>query len=74
MILLKLYNSPLMSTAHIGPPGVRLEAEDKAVLVYITRPGQGANMWARENFSFRYRIVIWQKSSGATVSFYFTLV
>ncbi|XP_042115473.1 interferon alpha/beta receptor 1 isoform X1 [Peromyscus maniculatus bairdii] len=52
--------------AHIGPPGVRLEAEDKAVLVYITRPGQGANMWARENFSFRYRIVIWQKSSGAT--------
>nr|ASM47192.1 interferon alpha and beta receptor subunit 1 [Peromyscus leucopus] len=52
--------------AHIGPPGVRLEAEDKAVLVYITRPGQGANMWARDNFSFRYKIVIWQKSSGVT--------
>ncbi|XP_036059810.1 interferon alpha/beta receptor 1 isoform X2 [Onychomys torridus] len=52
--------------AHIGPPGVRLEAEDKAILVYITRPGQGGNMWATDNFSFRYKIVIWQKSSGVT--------
>ncbi|XP_052597126.1 interferon alpha/beta receptor 1 isoform X2 [Peromyscus californicus insignis] len=52
--------------AHIGPPGVRLEAEDKAILVYITHPGQGGNMWARDNFSFRYKIVIWQKSSGVT--------
>ncbi|KAL6083372.1 hypothetical protein STEG23_011778 [Scotinomys teguina] len=52
--------------AHIGPPGVRLEAEDKALLVYITRPGHGGNMWSTDNFSFRYKIVIWQKSSGVT--------
>ncbi|XP_021484278.1 interferon alpha/beta receptor 1 isoform X1 [Meriones unguiculatus] len=49
--------------AHIGPPGVQLEAEDKAILVNISHPGQGGNMWARESFSFMYKIVIWQTSS-----------
>ncbi|CAO2632368.1 Interferon alpha/beta receptor 1 [Lemmus lemmus] len=52
--------------AHIGPPGVRLEAEDKAILVHLSQPGQGGKMWERDNFSFRYRIVFWQKSSGVT--------
>lgn len=52
--------------AHIGPPGVRLEAEDKAILVHISQPGEGGNMWASDNFNFRYQIVFWEKSSGAT--------
>ncbi|CAO2632369.1 Interferon alpha/beta receptor 1 [Lemmus lemmus] len=56
--------------AHIGPPGVRLEAEDKAILVHLSQPGQGGKMWERDNFSFRYRIVFWQKSSGVTVNHY----
>ncbi|XP_050020779.1 interferon alpha/beta receptor 1 isoform X3 [Alexandromys fortis] len=52
--------------AHIGPPGVRLEAEDKAILVHISQPGEGGNMWADEIFNFKYQIVFWQKSSGVT--------
>ncbi|KAL1787684.1 interferon alpha/beta receptor 1 [Sigmodon hispidus] len=52
--------------AHIGPPGVRLEAEDQAVLVHISHPGQGGKMWATDKFSFRYKIEIWQKSSDVT--------
>ncbi|XP_038202277.1 interferon alpha/beta receptor 1 [Arvicola amphibius] len=50
--------------AHIGPPGVRLEAEDKAILVHISQPGEGGKMWAKESFSFSYQIVFWRKSSG----------
>ncbi|OBS60082.1 hypothetical protein A6R68_08791 [Neotoma lepida] len=53
-----------LTISHIGPPGVRLEAEDKAILVYISRPGQGGNMWATDTYNFRYKIVIWQRSSG----------
>ncbi|XP_034371587.1 interferon alpha/beta receptor 1 isoform X1 [Arvicanthis niloticus] len=48
--------------AHMSPPGVHLEAEDKAILVHISPPGQGGSMWAQENFS--YMILIWQKSSS----------
>ncbi|XP_052014949.1 interferon alpha/beta receptor 1 isoform X2 [Apodemus sylvaticus] len=50
--------------AHISPPGVRLEAEDKAIVVYISPPGQNGNMWAQERSDFNYTILIWQKSSG----------
>ncbi|XP_051006340.1 interferon alpha/beta receptor 1 [Acomys russatus] len=50
--------------AHIGPPGVQLEAEDTAILVHISHPGQGGNMWGRDQFSFMHSIEIWQKSSG----------
>ncbi|GAB1300427.1 Interferon alpha/beta receptor 1 [Apodemus speciosus] len=50
--------------AHISPPGVRLEAEDKAIVVYISPPGQDGNMWAQEKSDFNYTILIWQKSSG----------
>lgn len=50
--------------AHISPPGVRLEAEDKAILVHISPPGQDGNMWALEKPYFSYTIRIWQKSSN----------
>lgn len=53
-----------MSTAHISPPEVHLEAEDTAILLHISHPGQGGNMWGRDQFSFMHRIKIWQKSSG----------
>ncbi|KAH0508367.1 Interferon alpha/beta receptor 1 [Microtus ochrogaster] len=52
--------------AHIGPPGVRLEAEDKAIVVHISQPGEGGKMWAAETYNFKYQIVFWQKSSGVT--------
>ncbi|XP_029400656.1 interferon alpha/beta receptor 1 [Mus pahari] len=51
-------------TAHISPPEVRLEAEDKAILVHISPPGQDGNMWTLEKPSFSYTIQIWQKSSS----------
>lgn len=51
-------------TADISPPEVRLEAEDKAILVHISPPGQDGNMWALEKPSFSYTIQIWQKSSS----------
>nr|AAH52217.1 Interferon (alpha and beta) receptor 1 [Mus musculus] len=51
-------------TAHMSPPEVRLEAEDKAILVHISPPGQDGNMWALEKPSFSYTIRIWQKSSS----------
>jgi interferon receptor 1 len=62
-----------MSTAHMSPPEVRLEAEDKAILVHISPPGQDGNMWALEKPSFSYTIRIWQKSSSDKVSFCFYL-
>lgn len=61
-------------TAHISPPGMRLEAEDKAIVVYISPPGQNGNMWAQERSDFNYTILIWQKSSGDKVSFCFYLI
>lgn len=67
-VSLKFCNCSLLSTAHIGPPGVRLEAEDKAILVHISQPGEGGKMWASDSFNFKYVIVFWQKSSGVTVS------
>ncbi|XP_035300211.1 interferon alpha/beta receptor 1 isoform X2 [Cricetulus griseus] len=54
--------------AHIGPPGVRLAAEDQAVIVYISHPGQGGKMWSSDILRFEYRVVIWQKSSNETQS------
>lgn len=48
--------------AHISPPGVRLEAEDKAILVYISPPGEDGTMWQQEKLDFSYMIQIWGKS------------
>ncbi|XP_028612172.1 interferon alpha/beta receptor 1 [Grammomys surdaster] len=48
--------------AHISPPGVHLEAEDKAIIVHISPHGQVGSMWGQENFN--YTILIWQKSSS----------
>ncbi|XP_073928869.1 interferon alpha/beta receptor 1 isoform X1 [Castor canadensis] len=51
--------------AHIGPPGIHLEAEDKAIIIHISRPGKKDSvMWAQDNFAFTYDIVLWRKSSG----------
>ncbi|XP_008834186.1 interferon alpha/beta receptor 1-like isoform X1 [Nannospalax galili] len=50
--------------AHVGPPAVHLEAEDKAIVIYITRPGKGGNMWALDDLGFTYSIDIWSNSSG----------
>ncbi|XP_051047841.1 interferon alpha/beta receptor 1 isoform X3 [Phodopus roborovskii] len=61
--------------ARIGPPGVRLEAEDQAIVVYISHPGQGGKMWDKDVMQFQYRIEIWQKSSGVSkniTTFYYT--
>ncbi|XP_040606428.1 interferon alpha/beta receptor 1 [Mesocricetus auratus] len=52
--------------AHIGPPGVRLEAEDQAIVVDISYPGRGGKMWEGDTLRFQYRIVIWQRSSNET--------
>ncbi|KAK7812593.1 hypothetical protein U0070_021573 [Myodes glareolus] len=65
-VSLKFCNCSLLSTAHIGPPGVHLEAEDKAILVHISQPGEGGKMWGGDSFDFKYQIVFWQKSSGVT--------
>lgn len=48
--------------AHISPPGVRLEAEDKAILVYISPPVEDGTMWGQEKLNFIYTIQIWGKS------------
>ncbi|KAI5182043.1 Interferon Alpha/Beta Receptor 1 [Manis pentadactyla] len=51
--------------AHIGPPKVHLEAEDKAIIINISPPGtHGSNMWAMDNSSFTYSLVIWKNSSS----------
>jgi interferon receptor 1 len=64
----------MMSTAHIGPPGIHLEAEDKAIIIHISRPGKKDSvMWAQDNFAFTYDIVLWRKSSGEEVSIIFHL-
>ncbi|XP_053420542.1 interferon alpha/beta receptor 1 [Nycticebus coucang] len=48
----------------IGPPGVRLEAEDKAIIVNLSSPGtKDSIMWALESSSFLYSLVIWNNSS-----------
>lgn len=48
--------------AHISPPGVRLKAEDEAILVYISPPGEDGTMWAMEKRFFNYTIRIWGRS------------
>ncbi|XP_055965347.1 interferon alpha/beta receptor 1 [Sorex fumeus] len=49
--------------ARIGPPELRLEAEDKAIIITISPPGtEDDNMWATERLMFKYNIVIWNSS------------
>lgn len=56
-------------TARIGPPGVHLEAEDKAVGVSILPPGAADHgMWQLDQGSFVYSVVIWGNATGPQVS------
>lgn len=48
--------------AHVSPPRVHLKAEDKAILVYISPPGEDGTMWAQEKRCFNYTIRIWGRS------------
>ncbi|XP_008065125.1 interferon alpha/beta receptor 1 [Carlito syrichta] len=51
--------------AQIGPPDVRLEAEDKAIIVNISPPGTvDSTMWGLDISSFVYSLVFWNNSSG----------
>nr|XP_015302385.2 interferon alpha/beta receptor 1 isoform X2 [Macaca fascicularis] len=51
--------------AQIGPPEVHLEAEDKAIVIYISPPGtEDSVMWALDRSSFTYSLVIWKNSSS----------
>uniref|UniRef100_A0A2K5MYJ5 Interferon alpha and beta receptor subunit 1 n=2 Tax=Cercocebus atys TaxID=9531 RepID=A0A2K5MYJ5_CERAT len=51
--------------AQIGPPEVHLEAEDKAIVTYISPPGtEDSVMWALDRSSFIYSLVIWKNSSS----------
>ncbi|KAM4887175.1 interferon alpha/beta receptor 1-like [Thomomys bottae] len=51
--------------AHIGAPGVHVEAEDKAIIIQISRPGRkDSNMWSLDEFGFVYNIVLREMSSG----------
>ncbi|KAK2496581.1 hypothetical protein MC885_015313, partial [Smutsia gigantea] len=44
---------------------VHLEAEDKAIIINISPPGaHGSIMWAMDNSSFTYSLVIWKNSSS----------
>lgn len=62
-----------MPTAHVSPPRVHLKAEDKAILVYISPPGEDGTMWAQEKRCFNYTIRIWGRSFPVRVSFCFYL-
>ncbi|KAF6119070.1 interferon alpha and beta receptor subunit 1 [Phyllostomus discolor] len=51
--------------ARIGPPEVRLEAEDKAIRISISPPGgKNSLMWAMDRSRFRYTVVSWESPSG----------
>ncbi|XP_014417094.2 LOW QUALITY PROTEIN: interferon alpha/beta receptor 1 [Camelus ferus] len=51
--------------AQIGPPDVRLKAEDKAIIVNISPPGtKDSTMWAMDQVNFLYSLVIWENSSS----------
>ncbi|KAM4889189.1 interferon alpha/beta receptor 1-like [Thomomys bottae] len=52
--------------AHIGAPGVHVEAEDKAIIIQISRPGRiDSNVWWNmDEFGFVYNIVLREMSSG----------
>ncbi|XP_066115603.1 interferon alpha/beta receptor 1 isoform X1 [Saccopteryx bilineata] len=51
--------------AHIGPPKVHLEAEDKAIILNISPPGtEESVMWKMDRSNFKYSIVIWKNSSS----------
>lgn len=50
--------------AQIGPPELRLEAEDKAIKINLSPPGtENSIMWATDLLAFKYNIVIWDNSS-----------
>ncbi|XP_013005196.1 interferon alpha/beta receptor 1 isoform X2 [Cavia porcellus] len=51
--------------ARLGPPEVRLEAEDKAVIIYLFRPGKrdGTSIWDMDALSFEFSLVFWENSS-----------
>ncbi|KAM6162414.1 interferon alpha/beta receptor 1 [Erethizon dorsatum] len=51
--------------ARLGPPEVRLEAEDKAIIIYLFRPGKKDNtsIWDMDAASFRFSLVFWENSS-----------
>lgn len=54
--------------ARIGPPKVRLEAEDKAVAVHLSPPGaEDGAMWQLDHLNFAYSVVFWSNASGAQV-------
>ncbi|XP_045708580.1 interferon alpha/beta receptor 1 isoform X2 [Phyllostomus hastatus] len=51
--------------ARIGPPEVRLKAEDKAIRISISPPGgRNSIMWAMDQSRFRYTVVFWESPSG----------
>ncbi|XP_069886696.1 interferon alpha/beta receptor 1 [Dipodomys merriami] len=52
--------------AHVGAPGVHVEAEDKAIIIQISRPGRkDSNMWWNmDELAFIYYIVLRETSSG----------
>uniref|UniRef100_A0A8C5KIY9 Interferon alpha/beta receptor 1 n=1 Tax=Jaculus jaculus TaxID=51337 RepID=A0A8C5KIY9_JACJA len=59
----------LFDKARVGPPEVHVEAEDRAAVIHISHPGRGGSMWALDNFSFRYYILIWENPSGVKKTF-----
>lgn len=65
----------MIFAAHIGPPEVHLDPEDKAIIVNISPPGtKNSTMWATASTSFIYSVVIWKKSSSLEVSIIFIFV
>ncbi|XP_013359721.1 PREDICTED: interferon alpha/beta receptor 1 isoform X2 [Chinchilla lanigera] len=53
--------------ALLGPPEVRLEAEDTAIIVHLFRPGKkdDHSIWEMVGGSFRFTLDFWENSSHA---------
>ncbi|KFO21613.1 Interferon alpha/beta receptor 1 [Fukomys damarensis] len=51
--------------AHLGPPEVRLEAEDKAIIIYFFRPGRkdDTSIWDMDTTSFSFSLIFWENSA-----------
>lgn len=51
--------------ARLGPPEVLLEAEDKAIIIYLFRPGKrdGTSIWDMDVLGFEFSLVFWENSS-----------
>lgn len=61
----KVYSFVPFQKAQLGPPEVRLKAEDKAILIFISPPGsKDSVMWAMDHPLFVYNVVIWKNSSN----------